>query len=87
MTLFKVELSPVALKSFKKLDPAVRTRIQAALNILADNPKPPAAKQLVDSPYWRVRIGDYRILYEIKNSELLVFVIEIGHRSKISRKL
>ena len=64
----------------------MRRRIQAALELLATEPRPPAATQLVGgSGEWRVRTGDYRIVYEIHDGELLVLVLRIGHRRDVYR--
>ena len=55
--------------------------MQAAIELLADNPRPPAATQLVGGQgEWRVRVGDYRIVYEIRETELIVLVLRLGHR-------
>jgi mRNA interferase RelE/StbE len=58
----------------------VRRRIQAAIELLAENPRPPAATRLVGGAgEWRVRTGDYRVTYEIHDGELLVFVLHMTH--------
>jgi mRNA interferase RelE/StbE len=54
---------------------------------LAEEPRPPAAAQLVGgADEWRVRTGDYRIVYEIRDGELLVLVLAVGHRQEIYRR-
>jgi mRNA interferase RelE/StbE len=64
-----------------------RRRIQAAIELVAAEPRPPAATQLVGGVgEWRVRTGDYRIIYEIHDQRLLVLVLGIGHRREIYRK-
>ena len=83
---YSVTLAPPAARQLRKFDPQVRRRIQAALELLAGEPRPPAATQLVgDSGEWRVRTGDYRIAYEIEDDQLLVLVLSIGHRREIYR--
>lgn len=70
----------------RKFDAPVRRRIQAALELLVDVPRPPAAIQLVGgSGEWRVRTGDYRLVYEVKDDELVVLVLRVGHRREIYR--
>ncbi|WP_373692961.1 type II toxin-antitoxin system RelE family toxin [Agromyces silvae] len=70
----------------RKLDPHARRRVQAAIELLAETPRPPAAKQLVNSGgAWRVRTGDYRVVYEIHDDRIVVLVLRIGHRREISR--
>jgi len=71
-------------RQLRKCDPQVRRRIQAALELLTLEPRPPAATRLVGgSAEWRVRTGDPRIVYEIHDDELLVLVLRIGHRRDI----
>lgn len=70
---YDVTLAPAAARQLRKFDPQVRRRIQAALELLAADPRPPAATRLVGGAgEWRVRTGDYRIIYEIHDSGLLV---------------
>jgi mRNA interferase RelE/StbE len=61
-------------------------RIRAALDLLADNPRPPncVAMQGEDSAY-RVRVGDYRIAYEVLDAVLLIRVVQVGHRREVYR--
>ena len=87
MTSYRITLSPAAVRQLRKFDPQVKRRIQAAIELLAENPRsPPAAKQLVGGGgEWRVRVGDYRIIYEINDGELLVLVLSAGHRREVYR--
>jgi mRNA interferase RelE/StbE len=85
---YTVTLSPAAARQLRKFEPQARRRVQAALELLADNPRPPAAKQLVGGAgEWRVRTGDYRIVYEIEDDVLLVLALTMGHRREVYRKL
>jgi len=71
--IYRVTLAPAAAHQLRKFDPQVRRRLQAAIELLAGEPRPPAATQLVGGAgEWRVRTGDYRIVYEIHDDELLV---------------
>jgi len=82
----RIELSPSAVRQLKKLDIAARRRIQAAIETLAGEPRPAGAKKLVGGGgEWRVRTGDYRIVYEIHDGVLLVLVVAVGHRREIYR--
>ncbi len=84
---YRISLSPTAARQLRKFDPQVRRRIQAVLELLAGEPRPPAASRLVGGAgEWRVRTGDYRIVYEIKDQELLVLVLRVGHRREIYRQ-
>ncbi len=80
----QVKLAPRAAKELRRLDRAAAHRIVRTLQVLADTPRPPSARQLVGRPgIWRVRSGDYRILYEIEDDALVVLVVRIGHRREI----
>lgn len=82
----EIQLSLAAASKLKKFDPQIRRRIQAAIELLADDPRPPAATQLVGGEgEWRVRTGDYRIIYEIVEKRLVVLVINVGHRRDVYR--
>lgn len=81
---YRVTLSPMAGRQLRKLDAQARRRIQAALDVLAEQPRPPSATRLVGGAgEWRVRTGDYRIVYEIEDDRLLVLVLRIGHRREV----
>ena len=78
---YQVRLAPTAGRQLRKLDPPGRRRVQAAIDLLAENPRPPGARQLVGGDgEWRVRTGVFRIIYDIRDEELLVVVVEVGHR-------
>jgi mRNA interferase RelE/StbE len=81
---FSIQIAPAAERQIRKFDPQVRRRIQAAIDLLASNPRPPKATQLVGGAgEWRVRTGDYRIIYEIRDDQLVVLVLRVGHRRDI----
>ena len=81
---YKVEILKGALKQLKKLSPEVQERIQAKIDELATEPRPNGVKKLKGQENtYRIRVGDYRILYDIFDDILLVTVVEIGHRSKV----
>ena len=78
---YEVRLAPAAVRQLRKLDPPGRRRVQAAIDLLAEEPRPPGARQLVGGAgAWRVRTGDFRIIYDIRDGELLVLVIKVGHQ-------
>jgi len=81
---YRIALSPMAARQLRKLDAQVRRRIQAALDLLAEQPRPPSATRLVGGAgEWRVRTGDYRIVYEIEDERLFILVLRIGHRREV----
>lgn len=84
---YRVEVAPAAVRQLRKLNPDARRRVQAAVELLADQPRPNAAKRLVGGDgEWRVRTGDYRIIYEIRDDVLLVLVVAVGHRRDIYQR-
>jgi mRNA interferase RelE/StbE len=85
---YRVEFRPAAARELRKLDRQARDRIAKAIGVLADNPRPPAAKKLVsddDPALWRVRTGDYRVVYSIADDVLLVLVVAARHRREAYR--
>jgi mRNA interferase RelE/StbE len=85
---YHIEVAPAAARQLRKLDPQARRRIQAAVELVATDPRPPGAKKLVGGDgEWRVRTGDYRIVYEIHDQVLVVLVLAVGHRRDIYENL
>ncbi|GAA2141307.1 type II toxin-antitoxin system RelE family toxin [Glycomyces algeriensis] len=83
---YRLVISEDADKQLQKLDKPVRRRIILALAKLEDDPRPDGVKKLKGSAdRWRVRVGDWRIVYRIEDGELVVLVIAVGHRSKVYR--
>lgn len=83
MSAYRIELRPAAVRALRKLDPQVRRRVQGAIALLAQEPRPPAARALQGRPALRVRVGDYRIIYTIEDDVLLVVVVRLGHRRDV----
>ncbi|MFZ1485952.1 type II toxin-antitoxin system RelE family toxin [Nostocoides sp.] len=81
---YRVEVAPAALRQLRMLDSPARRRVQAAIELLADQPRPSRAKRLVGGEgEWRARTGDYRIVYEVRDDVLVVLVVGVGHRRDI----
>ncbi len=80
---YRIELRPAAIRALKKIDHRDRERIRGVIALLGDDPRPPAAKPLRGRPAWRVRVGDYRIIYTIDDRVLLVVVVTLGHRRDV----
>lgn len=81
---YGIALAPMAARQLRKLDAPARRRIHAALDLLAEQPRPPSGTRLVGGAgEWRVRTGDYRIVYEIEDDQLLVLVLRLGHRREV----
>ena len=83
----RIVLRPAALRFVEKLrDEKLGRRLEDAFDKLAQEPRPPLAKLLANRDgIWRVRVGDYRVLYQIDDGESVVRILEIGHRREIYR--
>ena len=83
---YKIIVQPRARKAFLALDGPVRSWVGAAIDALAADPRPPGAKALVGmAGALRVRVGAYRVVYEVQDDRLVVLVIDVGHRREIYR--
>jgi mRNA interferase RelE/StbE len=80
---YRIELRPAAVRALRKIDQPVRHRLQGAIALLAQDPRPPAARALQGRPGLRVRVGDYRIMYTVADDVLLVVVVTLGHRRDV----
>ena len=78
-------MRPAAEKGLRRVDAQDRPRIRGAIALLAYDPRPPASRKLKGRDAYRVRIGDYRILYRIEDEVLLVVVVTVGHRREVYR--
>ena len=84
---YRIELSPAAVRQLRKLDRVAQRRVQAAIELLATEPRPRGAKRLVGGDgEWRVRTGGYRIVYEIHDGVLLILGVAVGHRRDIYQR-
>ena len=83
--MYEVVLTPLAAKQLGALDRIVARRIQGAIELLRRNPYPPKAKKLTGRAGYRVRVGDYRILYDVIDRQLIIRVLRLGHRRDIYR--
>ncbi len=85
---YNIELKPSAKKALAKVPLPHRRRIAKQIDRLADAPRPRDAKKLAaDEPLYRIRVGDYRIIYKIEDKVLLVLVVRIGTRGDVYRHL
>ena len=85
--MYEVRITPVALKQLVRLPKAARSRIDAHLLALADDPRPHGAKKLVGSDdLYRIRVGDYRVLYYVRDAVLLVLIVKVGQRGGFYKK-
>lgn len=83
---YRIILTASAVKDRKRIDGIVRVRIDRALQELQSEPRPKGVKKLTAKQNdWRIRVGDYRILYEIDDEQSLVTVWRIAHRRDVYR--
>ncbi len=87
---YSVVIDRVAQKTLAKLDKTTKKRITKKIDDLAKNPKPSDYKRLRgtrgDEPFYRIRAGKYRIVYAIREKEVLVLILHIGHRRDVYDK-
>lgn len=83
---YAIQFKPAALRQFEKLSRDVQKRIAARIAALRDNPFPAGCKKLSGIPdAWRMRAGDYRVVYQVQREILLVLVLTVGHRRDVYR--
>ena len=84
--MYAIDIRPAARRALRSLDSPMRLRIEGAIALLAQDPRPPASRRLVGSEYWRVRIGDHRVIYQINDDVLVVVVVTLGHRREVYQR-
>ncbi|BAZ69020.1 MAG: type II toxin-antitoxin system RelE/ParE family toxin [Pelatocladus maniniholoensis HA4357-MV3] len=85
--IYQVEITSRAAKQLKKIPEDIKLRIEEKIQELAENPRPDGVVKLEDSEdTYRVRVGKYRILYEVKDDLLIVKIVKIGHRKDVYKK-
>ena len=86
MSQYTVEISRQAVKAIARLERADPLRIRAAIDLLAGEPRPPGCVELAsEASAYRVRVGDYRITYDVIDDRLVIQVVRIGHRRDVCR--
>ena len=81
--IYKVTVKKRAMKALEDINEPYYSNIKKAMFSLANNPRPHGYKQLKGRDAYRIRVADYRIIYEIYDTVLLVDVIDLGHRKEI----
>jgi mRNA interferase RelE/StbE len=84
MVSHEIRFSKESVKTLDSLEAKPALRIAEAIKKLATTPKPPGCRKMVGSEKdYRIRVGDYRVIYQIRSTVLMIFVIRIGHRKDI----
>ena len=85
---YSVDILPAAIRALGRLEVITKNRLGKAIDKLAENPRPSGAKKLKGRiNRWRIRVGDYRVIYDIEDKELRVLVVMLGHRREVYREL
>ncbi|OAI49939.1 plasmid stabilization protein [Gammaproteobacteria bacterium SCGC AG-212-F23] len=82
---YEIEIERVAVKALQKIQTTDREKIINIINRLAHNPRPVGSKKLTGREGWRIRVGNYRIIYEIKDTACYILVLDVGHRKDVYR--
>jgi mRNA interferase RelE/StbE len=83
---YAIQFKPAALRQLEKLPRGPQKRIASKIQALRDDPFPSGCKKLFGEPdTWRVRVGDYRVIYRVHRGVLLILVVNIGHRRDVYR--
>jgi mRNA interferase RelE/StbE len=83
---YSIRFTPHAQRDFTALDRTVQQRLRRHIDRLGENPFPPGARKLnAEEAYYRIREGDYRVIYLAAAQQLAVIVVKIGHRKEIYR--
>jgi len=81
---YRIELTPAAYRDLKQLRGPILKRVRDVIDDLASDPRPHGVRKLTgEENLWRVRVGDYRVIYSINDGKLLVLVVRLGHRRDV----
>ena len=85
---YRIEFAPKAQRDFKALEASVRRRIARRIDSLAENPFPSGITKLEgEDRLYRLRVGDYRVLYQVQGKVLVVLIMGVGHRREVYRRI
>ena len=83
---YRITIKASAQKELAKIQKATRVTIISAINSLAESPRPLGCKKLVNfDNHFRIRVGDYRVIYKVFDNELVVEVVKVGNRKDVYR--
>ncbi|WP_343224736.1 type II toxin-antitoxin system RelE/ParE family toxin [Pelagicoccus sp. SDUM812005] len=83
MALFDLKFASSVRKDLKKIHKKEVIKILSEIQKLAEDPRPTNCKKLTNEELYRIRIGNYRVIYEISDERLIVHVIKVGHRKDV----
>ena len=80
---YRVELAPAAQRELRRLPPQVAARLRAPIETLSTNPRPHGVRKLQgQESSWRIRVGPYRVIYDIDDNRQLVVILKLDRRSE-----
>jgi mRNA interferase RelE/StbE len=83
---YEVRFTPSAFRDLSRLSSSLQQRIDKRLVALTEDPRPRGCKKLAGkAEHYRIRVGDYRVIYEVQDKVLLVLVLKMGHRRRVHR--
>lgn len=83
---YRIEITRAAAKELASVTQPTRDRIKAAIHALADDPRPPGCAKLAGfQSAYRIRVGSYRVIYDIRDQVRIVTVVKVGHRRDVYR--
>lgn len=85
--LYKIQVKTSAKKELKKIPKAELRKILQKIESLAEDPRPPSSTKLTNQEKYRIRQGNYRIVYSINDDELIVWIVKAGHRKEVYKLL
>jgi mRNA interferase RelE/StbE len=84
--VYTIQFKPLALRQLEKLPREAQRRLSVKIESLRDDPFPAGCKKMAAVPdAWRIRVGDYRVVYQVHRGILLVLVLTVGHRKDVYR--
>ena len=84
--MYSIGYTTSAQRELRKLDSSVRRRVRAAIDALAEDPRPNGCKKMSGfETLWRIRIGDYRVVYDVIDEQVIVTVVRVAHRREAYR--
>ncbi len=83
--MYKVIIENKAIKEIERLDREILDRVIKVIQSLKQNPRPLEVKKLFAEDGWRIRIGDYRVLYTIDDKQKLITIYRVKHRKEVYR--
>jgi mRNA interferase RelE/StbE len=85
---YRIEVTPAARRDLKNMPKRELRPIDSAIRRLAGEPRPQQAEKLKDKreTFWRLRVGNWRIIYQIEDDRLIVLIVRVGNRKDIYRK-